>query len=238
MKTLLFVDDEPKVLQGLQRQLRPMRHEWDMNFAENASQALEFMSARPVDIVVSDMMMPGMDGSELLKAIIQLRPQTVRIILSGHSDREAVLRLVGPAHQYISKPCDADELRRAIERDFSLVVRLVKQVLRAGRWAEENRAAAIAYVAKETRSSESAVVRAYGKDVNRHLRTDLAESSIVALGDFTKFLAEWKFIPSDFNVRAWIDPRPLQQALRELADDANVPTEQPSDFAWVATPIL
>jgi len=125
-----------------------------------------------------------------------------------------------------------------IERDFSLVVRLVKQVLRAGRWAEENRAAAIAYVAKETRSSESAVVRAYGKDVNRHLRTDLAESSIVALGDFTKFLAEWKFIPSDFDVRAWIDPRPLQQALRELADDANVPTERPSDFAWVATPIL
>ena len=120
-----------------------------------------------------------------------------------------------------------------IERDYPLVVRLVKQVLRAGRWAEENRAAAIAYVAKETRSSESAVVRAYGKDVNRHLRTDLEESSITALADFTRFLAEWKFIPRDFDVRAWIDPRPLQQALRELAV-ADIPSERPSGFASVA----
>jgi ABC-type nitrate/sulfonate/bicarbonate transport system substrate-binding protein len=120
-----------------------------------------------------------------------------------------------------------------IERDFLLVVRLVKQVLRAGRWAEENRTAAIAYVAKETRSSESAVVRAYGKDVNRHLRTDLEEPSITALADFTRFLAEWKFIPRDFNVRAWIDPRPLQQALRELTA-ADVPTDRQPGFASVA----
>ena len=121
-----------------------------------------------------------------------------------------------------------------IERDYPLVVRLVKQVLRAGRWAEENRAAALAYVAEETRSAESAVVRAYGNDVNRHLRTDLAESSITALADFTKFLAEWKFIPRDFNVRSWIDPRPLQQALQELAQ-ADIPTERESGFASVAT---
>ncbi|HEX7597249.1 MAG TPA: hypothetical protein VF518_03480, partial [Polyangia bacterium] len=71
------------------------------------------------------------------------------------------------------------------------------------------------------------------KDVNRHLRTDLEESSITALADFTRFLAEWKFIPRDFNVRAWIDPRPLQQALRELAA-ADVPTDRQPGFASVA----
>ena len=44
----------------------------------------------------------------------------MRIILSGHAEREAVLRLVGPAHQYLSKPCDAEELRKAIARAFAL----------------------------------------------------------------------------------------------------------------------
>jgi len=120
MKTLLFVDDEPKVLQGLQRQLRPMHHEWDMNFAEGGPQALVFMATRPVDIIVSDMMMPGMDGAQLLTEVLKRHPQTVRIILSGHAEREAVLRLVGPAHQYLSKPCGADELRAAMTRAFAL----------------------------------------------------------------------------------------------------------------------
>jgi HD-like signal output (HDOD) protein len=120
MKTLLFVDDEPMVLQGLQRQLRPMHKEWDMNFTDGGVKALEIMATHPVDIVISDMMMPGMDGSQLLTEVVKRHPQTVRIILSGHAEREAVLRLVGPAHQYLSKPCEADELRRAITGAFAL----------------------------------------------------------------------------------------------------------------------
>jgi ABC-type nitrate/sulfonate/bicarbonate transport system substrate-binding protein len=108
-----------------------------------------------------------------------------------------------------------------LERDRSLVVRLVKQVLRAGRWAEEHRAEALTYVAKETRSSDSAVERAYGREVNRHLHTDLVESSIVALGDFTHFLAKWRFIPRDFDVRSWIDFRPLRQAQQELSAEVH-----------------
>ena len=120
MKTLLFVDDEPNVLQGLQRQLRPLRAEWDMYFVEGGQKALDFLATRPVDIVVSDMMMPGMDGEQLLLEIVKRHPQTIRIILSGHSEREAALRLVGPAHQYLSKPCDANELRQAITRAFAL----------------------------------------------------------------------------------------------------------------------
>jgi HD-like signal output (HDOD) protein len=120
MKTIIFVDDEQMVLQGLQRQLRPMHKEWDMNFFDGGQKALDFMVSHPVDIVVSDMMMPGMDGSQLLIEIVKRHPQTVRIILSGHAEQEAVLRLVGPAHQYLSKPCDADELRRAISGAFAL----------------------------------------------------------------------------------------------------------------------
>jgi putative nucleotidyltransferase with HDIG domain len=120
MKVLLFVDDEARVLQGLQRQLRNMRSEWDMNFMENGRAALEFMASRPVDVLVSDMMMPEMDGAELLIEVSKRHPNTIRIVLSGHAEREAVLRLVGPAHQYLSKPCDAEELRCAVARAFAL----------------------------------------------------------------------------------------------------------------------
>jgi len=124
MKTLLFVDDEPNVLQGLQRQLRSLRAEWDMHFVDGGQKALDFLATRPVDIVVSDMMMPGMDGEQLLLEIVKQHPQTIRIILSGHSEHEASMRLVGPAHQYLSKPCEANELRQAITRAFALRVLL------------------------------------------------------------------------------------------------------------------
>ncbi|MFL5306009.1 MAG: ABC transporter substrate-binding protein [Polyangia bacterium] len=107
-----------------------------------------------------------------------------------------------------------------LERDSGLVVRLIKRVILAGRWAEEHPQEAVAYVARETRSSEAAVRRAYGSDVNHHLRTDLEESSIVALADFTDFLHQWKFIPNAVDVRAWIDPRPLERARAELAAEA------------------
>lgn len=120
MKTLLFVDDEQKVLQGLQRQLRAMRHEWDMHFVGSGPEALAVLTTVPVDVIVTDMMMPGMDGAQLLTEVMKRHPHTVRLVLSGHAEREAVLRLVGPAHQYLSKPCDAEELRNAITRSFAL----------------------------------------------------------------------------------------------------------------------
>ncbi len=120
MKSLLFVDDEPRVLQGLERQLHSRRHEWTMSFAESGSQALEFMASNPVDVIVSDMVMPAMDGAQLLTTVSERYPRTIRLVLSGHADREAVLRLVGPAHQYLSKPCDPEELQFAITRAFAM----------------------------------------------------------------------------------------------------------------------
>ncbi|MGH7869682.1 MAG: response regulator, partial [Candidatus Dormibacteraceae bacterium] len=114
------MDDEPRVLQGLQRQLRGMREQWDMHFMESGPKALEFMATTPVQVIVTDMMMPGMDGAQLLAEVVTRFPDTVRLVLSGHADREAVLRLVGPAHQYLSKPCNPDELRAAIQRSLSM----------------------------------------------------------------------------------------------------------------------
>ena len=104
-----------------------------------------------------------------------------------------------------------------LESNPDLAVRLVRRVLQAGRWAQENPRQAVSYVAQETRSSEAAVERAYGSNVGEHLATDLEESSIAALSDFKDFLFNWRFLPNDFDVRSWIDPKPLALA-RKLLD--------------------
>jgi len=120
MKRILFVDDEPNILSGLKRQLRAQRKEWEMAFADSGKAALEMLEATPFDVVVSDMRMPGMDGAELLGRVKARYPETVRIILSGHSELELVMKSVGPTHQYLTKPCDPDLLRATLKRAFAL----------------------------------------------------------------------------------------------------------------------
>ena len=135
--SLLFVDDEPNILQGLQRMLREYRNEWTMNFAPNGLEALQILSkSNGQDVVVSDMRMPGMDGVQLLTEVKRRYPQAVRIVLSGHSEREAILKSVQVAHQFLSKPCDATILKSTIGRTLALrkllsettLMRIVSQV--------------------------------------------------------------------------------------------------------------
>lgn len=103
-KKVLFVDDEHNILSGLKRMLRSQRNEWDMEFADSGQAALEIMANAPFDAVITDMRMPGMDGAQLLEQVKSLYPETVRFVLSGHSEQELVMRSVGPSHQYLSKP--------------------------------------------------------------------------------------------------------------------------------------
>ncbi|KRT55868.1 response regulator [endosymbiont of Ridgeia piscesae] len=119
-KQILFVDDEPNVLAGLRRSLRTQRAEWQMAFCDGARDALELIDQTHFDAVVTDMRMPGMDGGELLNRLAEKHPDTVRIVLSGHSDQETIMRSVGPAHQYLNKPCEVDVLKRVLARAFSL----------------------------------------------------------------------------------------------------------------------
>lgn len=130
MLKILFVDDEPKVLEGLQRMLRSMRREWEMSFAEGADAALEMLKNTPFDVVVSDMRMPGKDGAQLLQEVMEMYPQIVRLILSGHSDQEMAMRSVGPAHQYLSKPCDSETLKQTISQACKLRDTLDEENLR------------------------------------------------------------------------------------------------------------
>ncbi len=120
MTRILFVDDEPRVLDGLRRSLRGMRDEWEMAFVSSGPEALEAIERRPFDVVVSDMRMPGMDGAELLDHVKERTPKALRIILSGQSDPAAVLRSMGSTHRYLAKPCDAELLKTTLRRADAL----------------------------------------------------------------------------------------------------------------------
>ncbi|HMG23584.1 MAG TPA: response regulator, partial [Kofleriaceae bacterium] len=117
-KRILFVDDEPAILAGLQNLLYKDRKRWDMVFALGGQLALDEIRKESFDIVVSDMRMPGVDGATLLNTVKDECPATVRIMLSGHADREAIVRALPALHQLLSKPCDAATLRGAIERSL------------------------------------------------------------------------------------------------------------------------
>lgn len=119
-KRVLFVDDEPAILSGLQNLLYKDRKRWDMVFAPGADQALQELAKQTFDVVVSDMRMPGMDGAWLLNEIKARYPATARIMLSGHADREAIVRALPATHQLLAKPCDVLTLRSAIERGLLL----------------------------------------------------------------------------------------------------------------------
>jgi len=119
-KRILFVDDESMVHERLRRMLRPYRQEWEMTFVTSGQEALLRMGEEPYNIIISDMRMPGMDGATLLSEVMARHPETVRFILSGQSDRDAILRSVGSTHQFLTKPCDLETIRASIERTLNL----------------------------------------------------------------------------------------------------------------------
>ncbi len=131
MIRVLFVDDEQDILDGLQNRLRRKRRQWKMSFANGGAAALAHLEQHPCDVMVTDMRMPGMDGTELLMAVRDRHPQMVRIVLSGQTDKEQVLRSLPWAHQFLSKPCDAEVLERAIERARILQATLSNAALQA-----------------------------------------------------------------------------------------------------------
>jgi HD-like signal output (HDOD) protein/CheY-like chemotaxis protein len=124
MSRILFVDDEPRVLDGLRRTWHFAGPGWDVDFVHSGPEALTRAAASPFDAVVTDVRMPGMDGSELLEHVGRRFPATARFILSGQCLRETAFRAVGVAHQFFTKPCDSESLRAAVVRACGAMERL------------------------------------------------------------------------------------------------------------------
>jgi HD-like signal output (HDOD) protein/CheY-like chemotaxis protein len=127
---VLFVDDEPLVVRSLRRTLASRSLRWESRFAESGDDALSIVGSDRIDVVVSDMHMPGMDGAELLRRVQERHPEVVRIVLSGQSDPKLVFRTVPVAHQFLTKPFDSGHLIATIEHALELRNLVVSPELR------------------------------------------------------------------------------------------------------------
>jgi len=113
--TILFVDDEINVLKAMQRIFR--QENYQLIMAGSGKEALDMLKARqPVHVVISDHRMPGMSGAELLKMVKEKYPNTIRIMLTGFADVDAVMGAVnaGAVYKFITKPWNDQDLRLTV----------------------------------------------------------------------------------------------------------------------------
>lgn len=120
MPTILCVDDEPNILTALRRLFRGKG--WQVRLAEGGQAGLALLESEPVDLVISDMRMPEMDGAQFLAAVRERWPDTLRLLLTGYSDVAAIIEAInrGEIYRYITKPWDDNDIvlivRQALER--------------------------------------------------------------------------------------------------------------------------
>lgn len=119
-KRILFVDDDPQMLASLKRMLWNALDRWDPSFVRSGDEALALLARQSHDVIVADIRMPGMDGRGLLHAVRKDYPWMMRVVLSGDSNRESILRSVPEVHQFLTKPVTADHLLGVIERGCRL----------------------------------------------------------------------------------------------------------------------
>lgn len=113
--TLLFVDDEKNILSAIRRALR--REPYRLLFANNGAHGLEILKENSVDMVVSDILMPVMDGMKFLREVKEKYPDTIRLILTGYADRAFVQEALSKeyAHEVIAKPWEEERLKEIIQ---------------------------------------------------------------------------------------------------------------------------
>lgn len=113
---VLFVDDDDHILRALKRILR--REPFEAEFATSGAQALNKLKEKSYQVVITDMEMPEMDGVDLLKAVSEQYPDTIRLVISAGSDSYKIIDAINNGHiyQYILKPWDDNTLKVTLRR--------------------------------------------------------------------------------------------------------------------------
>jgi EAL domain-containing protein (putative c-di-GMP-specific phosphodiesterase class I)/CheY-like chemotaxis protein len=119
-RRLLLVDDEVNIVAALKRLLRP--DGYDILTAHSGEQGLELLAQQPVDVIISDQRMPGLNGADFLRQARTLRPDTIRIMLSGYTELQSVTEAVneGAIYKFLTKPWDDEQLRAHLRDAFHL----------------------------------------------------------------------------------------------------------------------
>lgn len=112
---ILFVDDEPANLRMLERLFR---NQYEVLTAPSAAEGLDLLGIHDVALIVSDQRMPAMTGLDFLKKAAEMRPQTVRVILTGYTDLETLVEAInsGVVYKYVSKPWSNADLQQTVTR--------------------------------------------------------------------------------------------------------------------------
>lgn len=119
-RTLLLVDDEANIVSALKRLLRP--DGYDIITANSGEQGLEMLTQQEVDVIISDQRMPGLSGADFLRQARKLRPDTIRIMLSGYTELQSVTDAVneGAIYKFLTKPWNDEQLRAHLQDAFRL----------------------------------------------------------------------------------------------------------------------
>lgn len=119
--TVLCVDDEASILRALRRVF--LEEPWDVLMAEGGAEALDLLGQRDVDLVLSDYRMPGMNGIEFLRRAREIRPDAVRVVLTGYADADSIVAALeaGEIYRYVNKPWRAAHV--VMRRTSSIDVR-------------------------------------------------------------------------------------------------------------------
>jgi putative nucleotidyltransferase with HDIG domain len=120
MPHILFVDDDPTILVALQQMLEELHGVWDLSYANSAEEALALMRRTRVNIIVSDLRMPRVDGTALLTEVGERWPSVARFIAAAPCEMQQIYRSASPAHQFLTKPFDAPTLVGAIKQALAL----------------------------------------------------------------------------------------------------------------------
>ena len=114
-ETIVIVDDEDMVLTSLSAYLS-LETEYEVQTFTSAKRAIDFIRGKKIDLVISDYLMPEMDGISFLARVRELQPEAPRIILTGYADKENAIKGINEVglYQYIEKPWDNDDLRLII----------------------------------------------------------------------------------------------------------------------------
>lgn len=117
---ILFVDADPDLLSGTVAPLRDARPDWTLSVARSWSEVLQAVARHPIDVVVADVRLPGMEAASLLAEVTDVFPKAGRIVHTAQPRTGSLVRTVPLAHQLLPKPCPTDVLVRAIERTTAL----------------------------------------------------------------------------------------------------------------------
>lgn len=111
---VLLVDDDPFVVKGLARNLGMIDPRLDILHASSVTEALRCLSRNAIDALLTDLYMPGIDGTALLEEVRQRFPRIRRLVLSGEANQLVMTKASALAHHYLAKPCEAEHIHALI----------------------------------------------------------------------------------------------------------------------------